>query len=491
MNKPAPMSSGKILAVFAAILLWAAFLRLLGIDQETPWLDEVFILERLDADSFAEFWGQTPREDLPAQLAPLYSILAWGWSRCMGSSVEAMRGLSLLAGLASLPALYLLARRVVGVSGALLATLLLACSLPHIYYSQEIRRYAFDTLFAILSGLALLRALEAKSTPERRRWGAIHAAMNAALLWCTVYSAPMIAAQACYVALRKRELFWSWAAAQSVSAVAYGVYACLFLHAHDLAPYSWMAPPTPRDMGNLLVCLAGGRFGNENPSSYLPWNLSLELPLTLMLYGLALAQCFCWFREGRRADAMLWTAWLCAPGLMAAALSWLWTPCFLFRYVLFSIPALAVLSAGAWSRLPAPNLRHIMLAFLLGLYLFQGMAHFQHSFRPDYQQAARIVQRETLPGDAPILVLKELYNAVPLRFAAPALASRIVPAHGAGDLKKHTLELAHTKPLFWILMWRWDEREHYERLLLEQELAFSCHTLGGMPPLFLYRVEKP
>ena len=85
-----------------------------------------------------------------------------------GPSEYAMRALPLLASLASLPLLYLLARRWVGKPGALLALALFAVSYEPIRFSREVKQYSLDVLIALLLYLGLDSAL---SRPLR--WGRV------------------------------------------------------------------------------------------------------------------------------------------------------------------------------------------------------------------------------------------------------------------------------------------------------------------------------
>ena len=84
-----------------------------------------------------------------------------------GPGLWALRLVALLPGLLTLYLIYPLGKSLVGRTPALLASLALALSPMHIYYSQFARSYALSALLGMLLVFFLARALEAK--PEARR----------------------------------------------------------------------------------------------------------------------------------------------------------------------------------------------------------------------------------------------------------------------------------------------------------------------------------
>lgn len=98
---------------------------------------------------------------------PLYFLLTRLWSQVFGSSVAAIRSLSVVFGLLMLPALYALCwelfqSRLVGG----LAVAWLSVSPFFVAYSQEARPYSLWALLLLVSGVTLLRALQ-QPTPTR------------------------------------------------------------------------------------------------------------------------------------------------------------------------------------------------------------------------------------------------------------------------------------------------------------------------------------
>src|SRR5450759_3959118 len=89
-----------------------------------------------------------------------YPIILWPLIRIFGTSEALLRVPAVIAGTASVPALWWAARRFIAPGGALLAAGLLAISPMAVWYSQMARPYAFVMLAAALAFGALPRALE-------------------------------------------------------------------------------------------------------------------------------------------------------------------------------------------------------------------------------------------------------------------------------------------------------------------------------------------
>jgi uncharacterized membrane protein len=99
-----------------------------------------------------------------SHMTPLYFVVTRLWVGWFGDSVASIRSVSAVTSVLLLPAVYwfgreLFDRRPV----ALLATALIAVSPIQLLYAQEARPYAIWTLFTVLTGAALLRAIRVRS----------------------------------------------------------------------------------------------------------------------------------------------------------------------------------------------------------------------------------------------------------------------------------------------------------------------------------------
>jgi 4-amino-4-deoxy-L-arabinose transferase-like glycosyltransferase len=144
------------LALFAAgaCVLLGALLRLYNLGTQGFWYDEIATAQVLrfetigETVSWVQQWGDH---------APLSYLLTWAL-RGTGGGEFALRLPYAVAGVLSVAALYALARALLPLRAALLATLLVATAPFAIYYSQEARPYAFIILFTTLQMLASYRA---------------------------------------------------------------------------------------------------------------------------------------------------------------------------------------------------------------------------------------------------------------------------------------------------------------------------------------------
>jgi mannosyltransferase len=133
----APLRRWVLLLLAAAIAALAVYLRLYHLGRPSFWHDEVFSLNIIDRP-WGELWGIY--FDVHP---PLFYALLKTWLALVGHDEYGLRLLSVLFSLATLPALYLIGRRIGGPWLGLAAFLCLAISPFAVDYAQELRSYAF------------------------------------------------------------------------------------------------------------------------------------------------------------------------------------------------------------------------------------------------------------------------------------------------------------------------------------------------------------
>jgi len=144
----------------AVILLLALVLRLVGLDGAL-WYDEIDTLIRYVRLPTADLVGAY--DSLNNHM--LFSLEAQLSVALFGESAWALRLPALLFGLASIWALWRLARMVCGPREALLAALLMAVSYHHVWFSQNARGYTGLLFFGLVATQCLLAGL------RRPTWG--------------------------------------------------------------------------------------------------------------------------------------------------------------------------------------------------------------------------------------------------------------------------------------------------------------------------------
>lgn len=136
-----------------AIIALGAFLRFYRIGGRGLWLDEAFSLwmARQPIDQMLDWLARID------QHPPLYYALLHLWTCLAGDSEAALRALSALCGVLTIPVLYLLGRRLADERVGLAAALLLAAAPFHVRFAQEARMYTLLTLNVSLALYALAR----------------------------------------------------------------------------------------------------------------------------------------------------------------------------------------------------------------------------------------------------------------------------------------------------------------------------------------------
>jgi mannosyltransferase len=173
----------------AAIVLLAALLRLGTLGRQSLWFDEAFTPVYVFHHSLgATLHAITQTENTP----PLWYVLDWAVSRVLGDGAVSLRLLSALAGIATVPVVWAIGRRLADSRAALVAATLVAVNPLFVWYSQEARAYGLFVLTAALAMLCFLRALE---RPRPGRLGLFALSGSLALLshyFAVFLLAPMV-----------------------------------------------------------------------------------------------------------------------------------------------------------------------------------------------------------------------------------------------------------------------------------------------------------
>jgi len=193
-------SHRKLVTVLALALLVAAWVRWDGLGDRNLGHPENFV-PGLDVPDWVRF--PPPRHDLAGVLRgtlidghpPGYFVLMLGWVRVAGTSLEAIRLPSVLAGVLSVGLLFLLVRRIAGSRAGLVAASLLAVHGFHVYWSQLARMYVPTSCLGLLSTWLLLRARGSRRVLDHLAY----AAATTLALWMQMYAWPLLLGQIVYV----------------------------------------------------------------------------------------------------------------------------------------------------------------------------------------------------------------------------------------------------------------------------------------------------
>ena len=183
----------KVIAI--VILLFACWIRLLGIGSQSIWQDEAYsvVVARQPL-------GTVLDSQVEDSSPPLYYALLHFWIRAFGDTEASVRFLSLIFGVCLVGAVIAIGARMFSPYVGLIAGAMLASAPLAVYYSQEARMYSLTPLLALLSVYFCYRLSE---NPTRRATIKFMAA-TAALLYTQNYGVFILLAEALYLLSRRK-----------------------------------------------------------------------------------------------------------------------------------------------------------------------------------------------------------------------------------------------------------------------------------------------
>jgi mannosyltransferase len=384
------MALNKVLVV---TLLVGFALRVALLDHQSLWYDEAYSVYYARAGLTA-IAGQQQADPLP------YFVALWGWIKLAGSGEYAVRYLSVVLGMLTIPLVYkLVPNKRLGV----LPAAMLAISAFHIYYSQEARLHVAAGFLAALMAYTLTRAVKHDSA---NRWLAYGAAA-AGGLYTYYYLVLTLAGLNLPLALRrKRRRAW-WLA--NLGAVALAAPGLILAYKRVTAFSEPYVPPLGPPPLQFLAQIPGYLFVDSALEQERVWALSgLTLVAAAVAFWTALR------REGLVWHMLAWGFAIPAVGVFVipTALSVFFHP----RYEIIALPALLALLACAWRvhAAPRPWLTIVAAVCLLaptGRALLNSWT--QPAFqRDDNRGALALIRREALPDEVLVYDLPLQYDVI-------------------------------------------------------------------------------
>ncbi len=276
------------LTVLAFGLRWACL-------RQSLFGDELFLYEAVHGRSLGQVF-HTLRES--EKTPPLGFVLAWLTGRG-GSADVLVRLPSFVAGVATVPLVYLLGSRTMGRAAGLLAAAWFALSPFEIFYGTEARGYAIVAALVVTSTLALLAALE----QSRARWWVLYALAATAAVYTHYIAALTLIPQAAWALWTHRERARELLIANGAVVLAFLPWVPSFLlqarHSSDEAKrLSLLSPLTLSNVEEAVgKALAGHPFVALRE---IPGRSALAV-LAILLVSVAVALGFQWARQERRA----------------------------------------------------------------------------------------------------------------------------------------------------------------------------------------------
>jgi mannosyltransferase len=337
-----PWAGGQLgLTVTAAIVVAGVAFRLHTTSE--LWLDEALSVNiaRLSPGDLVD---ALTRDGHP----PLYYFLLHGWLSVFGDGNEAVRSLSAVFGIATLPLTYLVGRRLGGVRSGVAALLVMSASPFAVRYSTETRMYSL-VMVLVLCGWLAIRACLDRPTPLRLGLVALAGGLLALTHYWSFY---LLAAVALTLAWGWRRGFphaGSTLLGLVASVVVFLPWLPTFLEQAGSTGTPWGRPERPTVV--LMISLTDWGGGPNAEAQVL--GIALLVLAGLALFGRALDRSHLEVdlrtRPGIRGEA--WVAVLTV--VLAILAGYATNSAFASRYTAVVFPLVAVIVGYGLSRLPA------------------------------------------------------------------------------------------------------------------------------------------
>jgi mannosyltransferase len=422
--------------VIGGLMLIALTLRLPHLAGKSLWLDEIYSMLYAQM-SWARFWHEVSTRE--GNMIAYYLLLR-GWIH-LGDGQSVAKILSILFGVATVPAMYALGKQLYGRRVGLISALLVTVSACHVRASQWIRSYSLMLLLLVLAAWFLARALE---QPSFRNW-TLYAITAALSVYCHLYATLALGAQlVSLVLLSAREIPWKRLV---VALAALGLLltpAAAYVVTHNSGQVGWLPAPKLWELVHWAVFLAGA--GSTGVAFAL-----LLICLGLCALGFLQAR-KSWNSTGRSFQSwrrLFPFVWLVLPVAISFLTSYV-KPIFFFRYLIICWPAFVLVLADGIANWRPSRVRTGILAAALCLSLLSvGLAY---KTEEDWEGAMRYLLSRVHNGDtafvgsgmAPLVYYSN-------RWYAPD-ASPKVELPDYEQTKASLPEFARTHPQVWVVV---------------------------------------
>jgi mannosyltransferase len=402
MPEEVPALSGRLRVAAGAgvVLVVSAGLVLRFWTRSALWLDEALTVDI----------ARLPLHEIPNALKhdgapPLYYVLLHFWIVLFGQSNDAVRSLSGLIGVATLPVAWLCGRRFGGHAVAWTTLVLLASAPFAVYYATESRMYALVILLTGCGFLALQRAITA---PRLGNMAAV-AIVAAALLYTQYWSLYLIAVTAIWLGIsilrsyhrgRPQDAPWRALIALGVGCLLFLPWVPTFLYQSKYTGTPWAAPPNFSAVINAVT----GFTDNQGSTQATGTNQGRLLAiiyftmLALALFGVGKSDRLIELDLHTRPRSRGVTFVVVGTLFAAIAGGILSTSAFSSRYAAVVFLPLILLVALGTTSLLSPKVRLVVVTAAVAAGLFSSVQNITTQ-RTQATEVAKAINAEAKPGD--------------------------------------------------------------------------------------------
>jgi mannosyltransferase len=332
----------KVITISLLILIigLASFLRFYQIGKLSFWQDEISTFNFSKGDLTHVI--KSIKQDINMSL---YYVLAHFWMQLFPTASDGtLRTLSALFSIASIPIVFLLGRTInsdqkKGVAIGLIAAFLVAVNAYQIQYAQEFRSYSLTILLTLLSTYFFIKTIE--NPGAKFRWSIPYTLVTAASVYCHLFAAIIIAAQAVTLPIlffpKKRQILSGRKLLFCGIGIAYLLLPVLTIaYIKGSHQIGWITQPTFETVKEFFIEVTG----NQGESLAIVY-------LLLGVIGFVFGVKF----ENQKNFFTRWKFWLMAscfifPIFSALIISKVIVPIFVKRYLIYILPYLAILAAA-------------------------------------------------------------------------------------------------------------------------------------------------
>jgi uncharacterized membrane protein len=438
-----------------AVCSVAVLIRVLLLAHRSVWLDEAtsVYIARLNWTDFVRLLWQ--RE---ANMTLYYLLLRP--MLYLGDSEFVLRLIPALAGIATLPVMFALGKKIFNTRIGWLSAMLLAVNAGHIAYSQEARGYSMAVLFCAISTLLFLQAVEGRSAGT---W-LLYAVVSGLAVYCHFYAGLVLIAQwASMAAIPKREVPWKHLLLSVMIVGLLAAPAAVVVLTHDVGQLGWIPAPSLLEVYHTAVLFAGS-------GGKLLGDLLIVLSLTaLVVAGRSVVRD--WKSAGLSLQhwriVLVWS-WFLVPIALTLLLSLTGKPTFFHRYLLVCLPAFVLLVAQGLAKLRRANvLIGIFVVFSLSIAVIFGTRA-----QEDWRGATSYVVSHAQPGDG-IFICRD-YGYAPFTYYESRLQGKREGLHPVDPEKMQNQSDAPSR--LWVILYPYPSSD-------ELVNSATAHLAGRYPVL--------
>jgi uncharacterized membrane protein len=419
------------------ILFLGIFLRVISISQSF-WLDEAIggnAIKIFDVSGIITQFSQGDNHP------PLFYATLKVWANTFGYTDISLRLLSILFGILTLIFFYKLARRLLkewkieSFTFPLIATLLLATSNLHVYYSQEVRMYGMAAFLTVFSSFYYLKTLSDVGKKKIINWVMFSLGVTA-LVFTDYMPVFMLPVFPIYALVRKSKVknWWYFFIASFIPLAILGFF-WLPIFKIQSQGGKWLMENLP-----LWRTVAGGANLKQLLLVGVKFTLGrLSFPVKPLYYSLgalAIAPYVFIFSKSilqlkRQSFAVLWLFVPLALGFLVS----IFFPAFIFFRYIFVLPAFYLILAYGINLFNNPIIRYFLVSLLVTINLATVAIYTfdTNQQRENWKKAVETVESRIKPDEA--VAFENLQPFAPYTWYSKGNVQIIntVPSIGATD----------------------------------------------------------